>query len=648
MNKLHLSCIASAFCAVVSLGTAGPAFSAVFTPGPQDQPSPPGNAFPKWYTAPLNPSPPPPGGLSLEHCLSPTVNSAGLPMCVLLPEPGFNPALPVVFSSNFPSESFYFIADAIILDLGGGNRATYRAAVEAAFNNGVPAAGEQVTFARVRFRINAPVNGTYRITHPFGQKVIPDVIAGPAAINIQEDIGQGAPGGPFGLIDTPVGAASQAGGGLQQFLVRSVGGVATPIVIGNEMFIGDPNLDQAVVGGTQPSPNDPATPFNAFMVEVDTGAGFVQLGRTDNFNLAGQIIGLIVTPPAQGTDFGVWKLNTPSTARTFTLQNLSPTAVTPVISATSNNVASPDFTIVPSTCGAVVAAGASCTFDVVFNTSTAGARSATINVSGGAAVPPAALTTVTGTGDALAPILANVPDQFSKLSTATISGTASDNFGVPAVQVSLNGTIQGTATVTNGAWSMIVGPLNTNSVNNISVTATDGAQPAPGNQTVVTATVTHDNVLPVVSLTEPANDLLINKPALQNLVFAASDSTNLATTVVKVDGTIVTPPPATLEALTDGAHTIAVEATDSAGNVSVALNNIVIALSNGDLSNNGSVGIEDALQALRIAVELSPQPSPNTVLFFHGDVAPLGSPNGTVDIADALLILRKVVKLVDF
>jgi hypothetical protein len=647
MNKLLLSCIASAFCAVVSLGTAGPALSAVFTPGPQELPSPPGNAFPKWYTAPLNPTPPPLGGLSLTPCLSPTVDLVGLPMCVLLPEPGFNPALPVVFSSNFPSESFYFIADAIILDLGGGNRATYRAAVEAAFANGVPAAGQQITFARVRFTISAPVSGTYRITHPFGQAVFPGVTAGPAAIRVQEDIGQGAPGGPFGLIDTPVGAASQAGGGLQQFLVRSVGGVATPIVIGNEMFIGDPNLEQAVVGGTQPSPNNPATPFNAFMVEVDTGAGFVQLGRTDNFNLAGQIIGLIVTPPAQGTDFGVWKLNSASTARTFTLQNLSPMAITPVISATSNNLPSPDFTIVPSTCGAVVAAGASCNFDVVFNTSTAGARSAAINVSGGAAVPPAALTTVTGTGDALAPVLANVPDMFSKLSTATISGTASDNFGVPAVQVSLNGTIQGAATVTNGAWSMVVGPLTTNSVNNISVTATDGAQPAPGNQTVVTATVTHDNVLPVVSLTEPANDLLINKPALQALTFAANDL-NLAATVVKLDGAIVTPPPLTLETLTDGAHTIAVEATDSAGNVSVALNNIVIALSNGDLSNNGSVGIEDALQALRIAVDLSPQPTPNTVPFFHGDVAPLGSPNGTVDIADALLILRKVVGLVNF
>ncbi|MBK5274867.1 MAG: hypothetical protein JJE30_07435 [Desulfuromonadales bacterium] len=62
---------------------------------------------------------------------------------------------------------------------------------------------------------------------------------------------------------------------------------------------------------------------------------------------------------------------------------------------------------------------------------------------------------------------------------------------------------------------------------------------------------------------------------------------------------------------------------------------------NGDINNDGVVNIADALLALRIAVGLVPQPT-GTALFL-GDVAPQGAPNGSIDLADALVILRKIV-----
>src|SRR5947199_8118912 len=53
----------------------------------------PANGFPMWYQDA--------NGLRVEPCLNPAD-----PFCVLLADPGFNPANPVVFPSNFPVEFF--------------------------------------------------------------------------------------------------------------------------------------------------------------------------------------------------------------------------------------------------------------------------------------------------------------------------------------------------------------------------------------------------------------------------------------------------------------------------------------------------------------------------------------------------------------
>jgi hypothetical protein len=57
----------------------------------------------------------------------------------------------------------------------------------------------------------------------------------------------------------------------------------------------------------------------------------------------------------------------------------------------------------------------------------------------------------------------------------------------------------------------------------------------------------------------------------------------------------------------------------------------------GDLDESGTVDVADALIAQRIATGLIP---PTTLYLQHGDVTPLGAPDGIIDISDALIVMR--------
>lgn len=76
----------------------------------------------------------------------------------------------------------------------------------------------------------------------------------------------------------------------------------------------------------------------------------------------------------------------------------------------------------------------------------------------------------------------------------TVTGTTSDSTsGVPTIKVKLNGTDQGTVTVSNGAFSK--GVTLTNGSNTIVVTATDKA----GRTTTITRTIILDSSSPVIA-----------------------------------------------------------------------------------------------------------------------------------------------------
>ncbi len=94
------------------------------------------------------------------------------PNCVL-PEPGeeagFDPSQPTELGTNFPSEFFYWIAESDKLDTPLGGKTFIRFAVEGAFVNEEPVAGDEIVFGRIRVTgTDLQPNSTYTVTHPYG------------------------------------------------------------------------------------------------------------------------------------------------------------------------------------------------------------------------------------------------------------------------------------------------------------------------------------------------------------------------------------------------------------------------------------------------------------------------------------------------
>lgn len=113
-------------------------------------------AYPLWYQDEL--------GVKLQLCLD-TVTTNNL--CVTQPPVAAPPSVTTA-NINFPDEAFYWYADARITRASGGN-VRLVLAKEAAFTTPLPSIGNQITFDRIRVRIDQLTPGaTYTITHPFG------------------------------------------------------------------------------------------------------------------------------------------------------------------------------------------------------------------------------------------------------------------------------------------------------------------------------------------------------------------------------------------------------------------------------------------------------------------------------------------------
>ncbi|KQV10021.1 hypothetical protein ASC74_13385 [Pseudomonas sp. Root329] len=235
---------------VVSALAQGVAQAALFAvdPGPY---VPANGSFAAWYQDTH--------GRTLELCLSKAVSSRvpsapGAPtyMCNLLPAPGiFDDTQPLVFPSNFPDEAFWFTGDGTIVDAARGIDLTYVSAVEAAFSGGDPIEGDQISFARIRIRVDVPTAGTYVITHPYGVDVFNVDTPGRRAINMTRDIGIGVPKTYDGALKGDVGP-----------FLRSVNGPYTetnPVTGSAEQFVGDPNLEEAFTG----------SPFNTNYIRIE-------------------------------------------------------------------------------------------------------------------------------------------------------------------------------------------------------------------------------------------------------------------------------------------------------------------------------------------------------------------------------------------
>jgi hypothetical protein len=267
---------------------AASAQAVLFRVGPNDVPSPPGTGFPFWYQDT--------NGLALDLCLPANQAELNAGVCLILPpdqDPAAGISLPIVFPTNFPDEAFWWNATTV-MDVPGGGRATLVLALEAAFATGPVVPGDQVSFGRVRIVMDAPVAGTYTVTHPFGVEPFPDVQPGSRAITFTSDIGIGAPGDFSGALKSGVGpflyAADAPGGNPLPF--HQVPGGAP-----GSFFLSDA-ATLVFVGGS---------PFNTnfFRICGPPGSGFDGGATTpclqqDQFTLMGK-----VHPGAIGSPLGI-------------------------------------------------------------------------------------------------------------------------------------------------------------------------------------------------------------------------------------------------------------------------------------------------------------------------------------------------------
>lgn len=242
-----------------SVGTSQAVLNAV-DPGPYTLAN---GFFPAWYSDT--------NGRGLDLCLSPAVGVNG-PLCIVLADAFFDPTLTLSFPTNWPGELFYFVADGLIT-APGINKLVYRAALEASFATGAPINGDQIVFARVRVRADAPVAGQYTITHPYGVLIVNVDTPGSRAINVTIDAGLAA------LVFTDA-----LGGDIGPFL-QATGGPITGDT--GELFIGDPNITQTVTG----------SPFGTNFVRIVGPVGSGVDFTTDQFTVSGKITAATTPTP---------------------------------------------------------------------------------------------------------------------------------------------------------------------------------------------------------------------------------------------------------------------------------------------------------------------------------------------------------------
>jgi hypothetical protein len=252
---------------------AGEAFAqaqGLFAVGPTD----PANGFPQFYQDHA--------GQALAPCLD---NVTPGDPCGIVALGGLpNPTGPIVFPTNFPQEFFYWLTSGRIRNVPGNNKldATLTMGLEGAFGNtaGTVVPGQQITFARFRFRVKAGLvpGATYTLTYPFGVRTF--VASSSGTINFTEDQGCGAPVPPacnFASVLTTTNAGP--------FLRWDATAPAPPAG-----FLGDPAVDHPIIG----------SPFGNNIMRLDgpnVGGSGVNTVQTNVFSVTGKAFaGVLVTP----------------------------------------------------------------------------------------------------------------------------------------------------------------------------------------------------------------------------------------------------------------------------------------------------------------------------------------------------------------
>jgi len=220
----------------------------------------PVTGFPQWYRDT--------NGVAVSLCTeqrpSPNASAGGSPMCFpIVPNPDGYPG-------NIGDETFYFNASTSLAGPNGFSM-LWEGAIEATYANGTPIRGEEITFARIRVVMDTQAGGTYKVTHPYGTEIFPDVQPGKRSVFYTVDIGV-TPGvftgalngtvGPFLEWDANVAAPTAP------FGIDPASAAPYQLQLANAdgssiQFVGDPNLLHTVQG----------SPFATNYVRVDGPPG---------------------------------------------------------------------------------------------------------------------------------------------------------------------------------------------------------------------------------------------------------------------------------------------------------------------------------------------------------------------------------------
>ncbi len=228
-------------------------------------------------------------------------------------------------------------------------------------------------------------------------------------------------------------------------------------------------------------------------------------------------------------------------------------------------------------------------------------------------------------------------NSFTAATVSAITGSIDDPNAV--VTATVNGGSPLNATVDGTSFSIVVNL--TSGLNTIDITVNDQA----GNSTVVKRSITSDTDAPTLEITVPEIDTIVGAMPV-TITGTVNDALTEVSLVLTVNDLGVAP---TISGSTfiyelttsqGGSYQIRAIATDLSGNSATVTRNIIYTPF-GDADGNGTVEVADALKVLKMAVGLeTPDPA-------KGDAAPLvggkPQPDGKVNAADALVILRRAI-----
>lgn len=492
----------------------------------------PSHGFPVWYQDSL--------GTVLELCLN-----GQDPFCGFVAGDIPNPLLPVSFPDNFPQEATWWSAEAL-LDSGTGQQGLLTLAMGAGFVNVAPVAGEQMSFARTRIRLNGMVPGAvYTITHPYGTEVL-----------------AAAPGGVIDFLTV-------IGGDVPNDFVTAMNAFPGPFLTWAPLsdaplgYMGDPRFDHVVTG----SPLN----TNFFRIEgPNAGGPGIHVLETDRFFIAGKMAtpatGPTNTPPTAA-------ITAPLTGSAFNAGDLITFTGTAVDAEEGDLSASLVWT---TNLDGQIGTGAA----LSLSTLSPGAHTVTASVVDSGALSHAVSITLSINGAPSVSIASPTSgSSFTLGAPVTFTGSATDledgDLTAGLVWSSdLDGTLGSGGTFSTSALSV--------GTHLITASVTDSGGVTSLATTAVTIMASGPvNTAPAVTITAPADGTSVEEGTAVTFTASATDAEDgdLAAGLVwssDLDGVLGSGGSVTLASLSVGTHLVTASVTDSGGLTTATAINVTI------------------------------------------------------------------------